>query len=422
MENKINQLETNEKGPRKRLLFIITQSEFGGAQRFLAQLIAHLELEHFEIAIVSGPDGNEEIKGILPEGVRYISAKHLRRNPNIFNDIASVFELKKIIAKFQPDALFLNSSKAGFIGSLAARLLQTKNYHDFVSQNRGSSIGKTDRDKLKTIYRIGGWAFNDPRFWWKRLGIRWLEKLSAPWKDYIVVNNKHDYDQAIKFNIKPKKEVVLIYNGIDPYKLDFLDKDEAKIRLYETLPSSQKHANFLHEGLTIGTIANFYPTKGLQYLIEALKILTCTLKPVPCTLVLIGDGPEHKNLQLLITNYKLQNTIFLAGRIPDAYKYLKALDVFVLPSVKEGFPWALLEAMSAKLPVIATTVGANPEIIENEKNGLLVKPADPQALVEALVRLADNEPLRRELGIQAHQTVLHKFDLRKMVSQIKTLL
>ncbi|MBI2063716.1 MAG: glycosyltransferase, partial [Candidatus Yanofskybacteria bacterium] len=337
------------------------------------------------------------------------------RNPNILNDIASLFELKKIIKEFGPDTLFLNSSKAGFNGSLAVK------------------ISPDNWPRPRIIYRIGGWTFNDPWPWWKRLAYRLLEKISAPWKDYIIVNNKHDYEQAVKYRIKPRKEVVLIHNGIDPYKLRLLDKDEAKIRLYESLPPSQKHASFLHESLTIGTIANFYPAKGLEYLIEAFRILTYNLrrpsealreggKPITYNLVLIGDGPERENIESRIKNLELGNKIILAGRIHDAYKYLPAFDIFVLPSVKEGFPWALLEAMSAKLPIIATTVGANPEIIENKKNGLLVPPANPQALAKAIVKLAENEALRHELSIQAHQTVLHKFDLRKMIEQVEKLI
>ena len=406
MTDSINNLETN-KSPRKRVLFIITQSELGGAQKFLAQLISHLDASRFEAVVATGQDGGKEIKDILPQNTNFVTLKNLHRNPNLFNDIASVFELKKIIKEFRPDTVFLNSSKAGFIGSLAVKLLPK------------------DWPRPKVIYRIGGWTFNDPWPWWKQLVYRLLEKISAPWKDYIIVNNKHDYEQAKKYSIKPRKEVVLIYNGIGPYKLDFLEKDEAKIRLYELLPPSQKHAGFLHADLLIGTIANFYKTKGLEYLIEAFKILTCNLKPVPCTLVVIGDGLERQNLESKIKSQGLGNKIILAGRVPDAYKYLRAFDIFVLPSVKEGFPWALLEAMSAKLPVIATTVGANPEIIENDspnKNGFLVPPRDPQALADAITRLAEDESLRRELGIQAHQTVLHKFDLHKMIEAVEELL
>ncbi len=299
MDTEINQNILPTPNPKIRVLFVITQSELGGAQKFLSQLVSHLDPDRFELVVVGGADGNKEMASILPENIQYITARHLRRNPNIFNDIAAIFELKKIITGVNPNTLFLNSSKAGFIGSLAAKII---------------------KGKIKIIYRIGGWAFNDPRAWWQNLAIRWLEKISASWKEYIIVNNKHDYDQAFKFGIRPRQKVILIHNGIDPYKLDFLGREEAKIRLYENLPSSQKHASFLNTNLLIGVIANFYKTKGLEYLIEAIHIINTKYKPLNTTLVVIGDGSEREELVSNIRYYRLENKIFLAGRIANASK------------------------------------------------------------------------------------------------------
>jgi glycosyltransferase involved in cell wall biosynthesis len=138
--------------------------------------------------------------------------------------------------------------------------------------------------------------------------------------------------------------------------------------------------------------------------------------------ILIGDGPERHNLELQIKENGLENKVLILGRIPEAYKYLPAFDVFVLPSVKEGFPWAVLEAMSAKLPIIATDVGANPEVIENHKNGFLVKPGKPEEICSALKQIMEKDNIRKEMGFQAHQTVVFKFDLNKMVGQIESLL
>jgi glycosyltransferase involved in cell wall biosynthesis len=99
-----------------------------------------------------------------------------------------------------------------------------------------------------------------------------------------------------------------------------------------------------------------------------------------------------------------------------------AFDIFVLPSVKEGFPWALIEAMAAKLPVVATSVGAVPEIIEDGKNGILVGPAKPEQLAGKINDLLNDERLQQELGIQAHQAVLFKFSLEKMVREVEAIL
>ncbi len=272
----------------------------------------------------------------------------------------------------------------------------------------------------KVICRIGGWSFNEPISWPMRCFYILAEKCTAKFKDIIILNNRHDLEQAERLKIRPRQSIELIHNGIDPYKLEIFGRDEAKIKLFEKL--SQRQRGFLHAKIAVGTVANFYKTKGLEYLIEAVKMLGAEHKIQDVAFVIIGDGTEREKLELQIKESGIKNKIFLTGKLPDARKYLAAFDIFVLPSVKEGFPWALLEAMAAKLPVIATNVGAVPEIIEDGKNGFVVEPRKPELLAQKIKELMDNERLRHELGIQAHQTVVLKFDLNKMVQQIENLL
>ena len=397
----------------KRVLFIITQSEMGGAQRFLCTLIPNLNKDKYEIMVAAGP--KDEVKSLKlkvksyplleilgKENVATYRLKYLTREINPWKDIRATFELGKLIKSWQPDILFLNSSKAGFLGSLSTVFpfkLATRN------------------QKLVTIYRIGGWSFNDPWPKWKKALWTFLEKLSADWKDYIILNNRHDFDQAKKLKIKPGKSLELIYNGVDLKKLEFLDQDRAKLEILKKI--SSKGGNVFQAEYTIGTVANFYKPKGLEYLIEAIKFLPEKMSAI---LVIIGEGRERKYLEGLIVKNNLQSKIFMIGALNNAFQYLKAFDVFVLPSVKEGFPWSLLEAMAAKLPIIATSVGAIPEVIESGKNGILIEPKNPKAIADSITTILFKDKLRQELGIQAHQTVLLKFGLDKMVKQVEELL
>ncbi len=390
---------SSEINPKKRVLFIITQAEWGGAQRFLYNLVSNLSSSKYEMMVATGSDGDNSLtEALKKKEITSHGLKFLKRDLSAWNDLRAVKELRSLIQEFKPDTLFLNSSKAGIIGSLAARKFPT----------------------LKVIYRIGGWSFNDPLPLIMRQFYIWAEKYTSKFKDFIIVNNQHDFAQAHELKIKPRKKLLLIYNGIDPYKLDFLDKNEAKIKIYGILDHKPKES--LSSNIMVGTIANFYKTKGLTYLIQAAKELLTRYSTPEISFVIIGDGPERKNLETQIKDLGLENKIFLTGRIPNASNYLPAFDIFVLPSLKEGFPWAVLEAMSAKLPVIATQVGANPEIIENQKNGILVKPADPLAMASAIKHLIDNDAIRREMGIQGHQLLLLRFDMIKMVRQIEGLL
>lgn len=377
---------TEQSGNIKKILCIITQSEYGGAQRFFHVLLQNLDPNRYAVTVASGVSGKKDF-------LKTQTIRHLVRNPNMYHDLMAVFEIRRLIKELAPDMVFLLSSKAGFIGSLAARLMP-----------RGECP--------RVIYRIGGWSFNDPGSWLKKITWLFLEWLSARWKDIIIVNNRHDFDQARKYHIKPRESVQLIYNGIDAYKSTFLSREEARKRLLAQL----QIPNFQFPKTIIGTIANFYATKGLTYLIEAAAL--CKKKFPDASFIIIGDGMERTLLERLIRERDLADYVVLAGQIPDAAQLLPAFDIFVMSSLKEGFPWVLLEAMAAKVPVIATRVGANPEIIEHGKNGFIIEPTDSHELANRIMELAANDRLQKEFAIQGHQTVLFKFSIDRMLSEI----
>jgi len=377
-------------GIKKRVLFVITQSEIGGAQRFLINLLTHLSKEKYDFMVAIGSSGNEDLFRILhSKRIPTHRLSSLVRNPNLKKDLGAFLEIRKLIKEYRPGTIFLSSSKAGFIGSLAVRY-------------------PTKIKNLKVVYRIGGWSFNDPgsnrqKWFWK-----FLEWLSAKWKDVIILNNQRDFDQAIHLKIRPREKLSLVHNGIETYKLNVMESKDAKIKL--KIPDDK---------YVIGAIANFYPSKGLEYLIKAAS---CFKDNNNVFFLIIGDGQKRIEIEKLIKELGLEEKVILAGIISDAHELLSAFDVFVLPSIKEGFPWVLIEAMASRLPIIATNVGAVPEIIENGKNGFIIEPGNPQAIADKIKEIMSSNHLQKELGIQAHQTVLFKFELDKMVSRIEELL
>ena len=384
-------------------MFIVTQSEMGGAQKFIYNLIHYLDKDKYELLVAAGSDGKGELLRLLnAENIPTKELKFFKRDTGIFwgvfNNLKAMFEIRGLIKSFRPEVLFLNSSKAGFSGSMAALLCR-------------------NRKNIKVIYRIGGWTFNDPWPAWKKKLWILMEKVSARWKEIIIVNNRHDFEQAKHLKIRPKKQLILIHNGLDVYKMDFLPREEARLKLFEKI--ARQSGKIFQADKIIGAIANFYPPKGLKYLIEAAEYFKNKDEVV---FVVIGDGRERNELEDLIEQKGLRKKVFLLGQIPDAQKLLNAFDIFILPSVKEGFPWVVIEAMAAKLPVIATKVGAIPEIIEEGKNGFIVEPAHPEKIAERIQDLLNNDRLCQEFGIQAHQTILFKFPLEKMLKKIESIL
>ncbi len=171
--------------------------------------------------------------------------------------------------------------------------------------------------------------------------------------------------------------------------------------------------------ILIGTVANFYRNKGLKYLILAAQKLKN--KGLDWQFVIIGEGPERSKIENLIKKNNLENNMFLTGFIPDASECLKAFNLFVLPSVKEGQPWVILEAMAAGVPIVATNIAGIPEMIENEKSGLLVEPADSEALSLAIEKMLTHPSLTQECAQNALIILQEKFNLEIMAKKNESL-
>jgi len=315
-------------------------------------------------------------------GIEFIEIKNLQRSVNFALDAKLLFELIKIIRKEKPDVVHLNSSKIGALGAIAAKLARVP----------------------RVIFTAHGWAFNDPRQAWEKYAIIAVSRMVALFQDKIICVSDCDKEAALKYKIAPIEKLVAIHNGINPKALSLLARKEARARL-----------NIDEKSLAVGTIANFYKTKSLDTLVLA-AISAIHLSP-SIKFVIIGDGPERIKIEELIKKYRLGGYFLLTGALKNAGQYLKAFDIFVMPSKKEGLPYALLEAMAAKTACVASAVGGIPEIIENEKNGLLVKDMSPSKLSDAISRLIKNKKTARALGLAAAETIQSKFSLKQMLEK-----
>jgi len=374
----------------------------GGAQRFLYEFITHLDPFKYEFLVAAGPPaGGELLEKMDKKGVKTVSMKNFSNTPDLKNFLVFL-EIFKLIKNFKPDILYLLSSEAGFIGAIAGKLYRLL----FWQKN------------LKIIYRIGGWAFKEPRNIFIKKIYLWAEKLSAPFKDTIITNSEFDRHLAIKNKIIEPDKIITIYNGLDVDNLKFLSEKEAKIFIESKIPafsaSSADSAGKKHS-ILIGTVANLYRNKGLDFLILAAARIK---KSQPTwRFMIIGEGPERSKIENLIKKSNLENTVFLTGFISDAFECLKAFDLFVLPSVKEGQPWTILEAMAAEIPIVATNIAGIPEMIENEKSGLLVEPADSEALSLAIEKMLTHPSLAHECAKNAFHIVREKFNLEEMIKK-----
>jgi len=171
--------------------------------------------------------------------------------------------------------------------------------------------------------------------------------------------------------------------------------------------------------IVIGTIAEVHPNKGLTYLIDAMANV-CASHPNTIS-VIVGDGDLLSSINMQIRAAGLDGKVFLAGYMSEAFQYLKAFNAFILPSVKEGLPYVILEAGYASLPVISTTVGGIPEIIEDMKSGVLVQPKDSGELAHAISYIIEHPLLARQYGAALREIVMTRFGMEKMIEKITQL-
>ncbi|VAX05390.1 FIG040338: Glycosyl transferase [hydrothermal vent metagenome] len=207
--------------------------------------------------------------------------------------------------------------------------------------------------------------------------------------------------------VAPQK-ISQIYNGVDTEKFSF-----TKYRL--PLPVE----NFSpKDGIVIGTIGRMQPEKDQLTLVRAFIALLDTVEngSERLRLVLIGDGPLREQVQALLREAGVEHLAWLPGVRSDAAEMMQALDIFVLPSLIEGVSNTILEAMATGLPVVATAVGGNPELVSQEKTGVTVPAADEAAMSRAIQRYIDAPELRNTHGKAGLLRVEKMFSMASMVN------
>ncbi len=364
---------------RKKILFIITKSNFGGAQRYVYELATGLRHTQYDVVVAFG--GSGFLKNKLEEaGIRTISLHSLERDVHVMKELHAFRELYRLIQKEQPDVVHLNSSKVGGSGAFIARLCGIKNI----------------------IFTAHGWPFYEERgFVWRAI-VWFFSYLTTLLAHRVIVVSHHDYTGARMPGLKGK--IALIHTALPD--ITFEERNDARATLF---PSKVIAAH--QNDIWLVSIGEHTHNKNLGALINALGHME-QLGHTNLFLTLISDGEERAHLEHLVHIYGLREKVFFTGFVPEARIFLKAFDAFLLPSWKEGFPYVILEAGAAGLPVIASNVGGIPEVIEHEVTGHLINPHKPDTLIDALHILIENPARAQEWGHTLHTrvTTLYRLD------------
>jgi len=386
---------------KKKLLYVITKGNWGGAQRYVYDLATSLSGE-FDISVAIGTQGELNDK-LLKKKIRVINIRGLGRDVKIIDDIKAFFTLLNVFIKEHPDVVHLNSSKIGAMGALAARI-----YNLLPKGN----LLKAASYKLKArvVFTAHGWAFLEKRNTLSRSLIKFLQWLTVIFAHATIAVSKHTATEALKFPFA-KHKIFMIHNGINTHH--FKDKNTAREELLGKKITQYKDA------ICVGTIAELHKNKGIVYALKAIYEIGQKNPGVNIILIIVGGGEEQKRLERLTKDLEIQSKIFFIGHKNNAHTYLRAFDIFTLTSLKEGLPYVILEAGAAKLPVVATSIGGIPEIIKDMETGILVRPENVHELVKAYEFLVTNENKRKEFGIKLHEFTSEKFSLSSMVENTK---
>ena len=354
---------------QQTILFVITKSVWGGAQKYVCDLASRLPSHGFRVDVAAGGKGALYEK-LRARGIPYHEISHFQRDIAFFKEIAAGIEITRLFLKIRPRIIHVSSPKAAGIAGSAATLCRFLTFF---------------RYNPTMVMTAHGWTFHETRPAWQRFFIRFFSRLTAFLCHHVIVVSRADYHAALRYRIAPAHKLALITHGIDANDYLFLSRNEART----TLPKHISDTSFL-----IGTIGEWTANKNYAALIEAAR--TVVNKNPDARFVLFGWGEQKQLLADRIRQHNLTRHVFLIEGITDAARYLKAFDVFILPSLKEGLPYVLLEAQCAGVPIVATAVGGIPEIV-NETNGILVPPARHDLLAEAILTL-NNKNLSKYEG------------------------
>jgi len=366
-----------------RVVYVIASMLTGGTQTHLLQVLRFLDRSRFAPSLFALRDEGDLLGQVRELGVpvRTFGMGGSLRNPR---DIKGLLGMVKALRELRPGLVHGYLLRGNFHGAVAARLAGVR---AIVTSKRG-------------LHRPTGSA--------ERMAVRVSNALSSA----VLGNSPQVLEFTRQVEGSFRAPMVMVPSGIDQDRFDRRAVGaEAGLRLRQQLG--------IGNAPLVGTAMTFRPKKGFDLLFEAMAEV---LRSVPdAHLVMAGESEMPAQPAALARRLGLLERIHLLGRRPDMPEVLSALDVFVLPSQSEGMSNALLEAMAMELPVVATAVGGNVEVVEDGGNGYLVAYPDAGAMAARVTALLGDGGLRARIGAAARQHITDTYGARAMVRQIEEL-
>ena len=308
-----------------------------------------------------------------------------------------------IILESEHNFLFLSKLLVDYFGGHQVDILHTHKYKDNILANI-ASIGRGVRARVRTVHGLP-----EPFVGFEAAKMAVYESIDS-WVNRWLVDRLLAVSLDLSCRLAKRfgvGKVTCIHNAIDI----------ENIQVTGTNRELRKELKLDEHDFVIGTMGRLVPVKGLDSFLRAARIIRLQ-KTSHVKFIIVGDGPLKKSLQATAHEYGLDDDVLFLGHRNDAHNILDLMDLFVLPSLNEGIPIVLLEALALARPVVATRVGGIPEIVEHGVNGLLVSPDRDDELAQTCVTVMDDRCFGRRLGIAGRKRIEQEFSAHVMAEKV----
>jgi len=371
----------------KRILHVL-EATVGGTREHLMQIAQGLDPQAFELSFavsnLRDPRVDRDIERLRQAG-HAVYVVPMQRAIAPLSDLANLWRLWRLMRLERFDIVHTHSSKAGILGRLAAKL---------------AGVGKIIHTGHTFAFQwnsgLKGWIYTR------------IERLAARWCHCIVAVSHKQKDLA-QAKLRCEGKLVVIENGVDAGRFRRAGDPRAQ-RARLGLPT---------DGLLVGMVARLVRQKGCEHFVDAASIVLRTHRDVH--FVLIGGGELDEKIRCQIKSLGIADNVTMLGHRDDTDKIYPVLDVFVLSSLWEGHPYALLEAMAAGRPVVASRIPGIEEVVQEGVTGFLVDIEDAQDIARKLVALLDNPALRDAMGRRGGELVRGRYSHSAFIQRLSEL-
>jgi glycosyltransferase involved in cell wall biosynthesis len=379
-----------------KVLRVIARLNVGGPALHVAYLTAGLAERGYDTTLVAGTiaRGEESMAFVADaQNVHVETLSELHREISPIRDLRAILRLARLIRRERPTILHTHTAKAGAVGRIAALLAGGARppiiVHTFHGHVLRGYFGRTMTFGFRTLER-------------------WLARTTTS----LVAVSPEVRDDLVALRVAPASKFTVVRLGID--LAHRIASDGAQRR--ETRRQMGLRGD---DVFVVGWVGRMTAVKNTDSLVRALQTLVDL--GVDARLLLVGDGPDRDHLERYAHELGVMKRCLFLGYQEDVSRFYDAIDALVLPSVNEGTPVSVIEALAAERPAVATRVGGTPDIIRDGIDGFLVDPADSEELAARLAELARDATRRAAMGAAGRARVLERYAVGRLIDDIDRL-